>query len=150
VTDLPICYTMFPKTEHSHQAERSERGVVMAAYTFQEDATSLGAMSPVNRTLIVARNLDEIFLSAKSLALLEASVAQVWSSDEMAGGSAFASFGPMQKTDFWKDMVSAEWGSTVFFYGGPGELYSWLDPRSLRSWDFSCSPVVYCCRSEPH
>jgi monoamine oxidase len=117
VTDLPIRYTMFPKTEGSRQAKRSERGVVMAAYTFEEDATSLGAMSPVNRTLLTARNLDRIFPDANSLALLEASMAQVWPADEMAGGSAFAYFGPMQKTLFWKDMISVEWGQTTFFAG---------------------------------
>jgi monoamine oxidase len=117
VTDLPIRYTMFPKTEKSVQAMRSERGVVMAAYTFEQDATSLGAMSDVNRTRLAARNLDRIFPSANSLALLEASVAQVWPADAMAGGSAFAYFGPAEKSLFWDDMVSAEWNNTVFFAG---------------------------------
>jgi monoamine oxidase len=117
VTDLPIRYTMFPKTKHSRQAERSERGVVMAAYTFEQDATSLGAMSPEHRTLLAARNIDRIFPGANSLHFLEASIAQVWPADAMAGGSAFAYFGPMEKTLFWDDMVSAEWGSTVFFAG---------------------------------
>lgn len=117
VTDLPIRYTMFPNADTSRQSKRSERGVVMAAYTFEQDATALGAMNPVNRTLLAARNLDKIFPEANSLALLEASVAQIWPADEMAGGSAFAYFGPMQRTIFWKGVISPEWNDTVYFAG---------------------------------
>jgi len=35
----------------------------------------------------------------------------------MAGGSAFAYFGPMQKTIFWEGVISAEWNDTVYFAG---------------------------------
>ncbi|KAE9392621.1 FAD/NAD(P)-binding domain-containing protein [Gymnopus androsaceus JB14] len=117
VTDLPIRYTMFPREADSDMARASDRGVVMAAYTFEQDATILGSMSPANRALQAARDLDTIFGDANSLPLLEASAAQVFPSDELAGGSAFTYFAPMQKSMFLEDMCRAEWDKRVFFAG---------------------------------
>lgn len=117
VTDLPVRYTMFPKLERNRQTDASDRGVIMAAYTFEQDATELGAMSPTNRTLLAARNIDQMFPEANSLELLEASASQVFPADELAGGSAFAYFGPTQKTKLLPAMLTSEWDDTVFFAG---------------------------------
>lgn len=117
VTDLPIRYTMFPVTQKNAQFEHSSRGAVMAAYTFQQDATILGAMSPARRIRTAAENLDAIFRGADSLKYLEAGASQVFPTDELAGGSAFCYFGPLQKTMYLETMCSTDWEDRVFFAG---------------------------------
>ncbi|PNP85094.1 hypothetical protein FNYG_01619 [Fusarium nygamai] len=84
---------MFPKTEGNTQFEHSNRGVIMAAYTFEQDATILGSLSLDRQIQIAAENLNRIFPEAKSLDLLEAGASQVFPADELAGGSAFCYFG---------------------------------------------------------
>ncbi|KAH6659236.1 hypothetical protein BKA67DRAFT_509745 [Truncatella angustata] len=117
VSDLPIRYTMFPKTEKNEQFLHSKRGVIMAAYTFEQDATILGALTPERRIQIAAENLDRIFPQANSLELLEAGASQVFPADELAGGSAFCYFGPLQKSVFLETMQAPDWDNRVFFAG---------------------------------
>ena len=117
VSDLPIRYTMFPKTEGNTQFQHSHRGVIMAAYTFEQDATILSALTPERRIQIAAENLDRIFPEAKSLQLLEAGASQCFPADELAGGSAFCYFGPEQKTNYLPTMLEDDWEHRVFFAG---------------------------------
>ncbi|KAF9760881.1 hypothetical protein IL306_004090 [Fusarium sp. DS 682] len=127
VSDLPIRYTMFPKTEKNSQFEHSNRGVIMAAYTFEQDATILGALSPERRIQIAAENLHRIFPEAKSLELLEAGASQAFPADELAGGSAFCYFGPMQKTKFLNVMQQPDWGNRIFFAGEQASFtHGWI------------------------
>lgn len=127
VSDLPIRYTMFPKTKGNSQFEHSNRGVIMAAYTFQQDATILGSLSPQNAIRTAAENIDRIFPEAKSMDLLEAGASQVFPSDELAGGSAFCYFGPMQKTTFFDTMLQPDWNDRVFFAGEQCSLtHGWI------------------------
>ena len=117
VCDLPIRYTMFPKTKGNEQFDHSKRGVIMAAYTSEQDATILSALTPERRIQIAAENLDRIFPEAKSLELLEAGASQCFPADELAGGSAFCYFGPTQKTEFLSTMCCPDWNNRVFFAG---------------------------------
>jgi len=125
VCDLPIRYTMFPKETDGDgtegktvdQFQHTNRGAVMVAYTFEQDATILGALTHARRTELAARNIDAIFPEANSLALLEAATAQVFPSDELAGGSAFCYFGPGQKSTFLSTMCKPDWDGRVFFAG---------------------------------
>jgi monoamine oxidase len=117
VCDLPIRYTMFPKTDGNLQFANSNRGVVMAAYTFQQDATILGAMNAEHRIRTAAENLDVVFPKAKSLQYLEAGTSQVFPSDELAGGSAFCYFGPGQKSQYLEVMCDTDWENRIFFAG---------------------------------
>jgi len=117
VTDLPIRYAMFPVTAKNSQFEHSNRGAVMAAYTFQQDATILGAMSHTRRIRTAAENLDFIFPEAKSLDYLEAGSSQVFPTDELAGGSAFCYFAPLQKSMYLETMCDTDWEERVFFAG---------------------------------
>ncbi|KAJ7700917.1 hypothetical protein B0H16DRAFT_1902887 [Mycena metata] len=122
VTDLPIRYTMFPKETDAQgntvdQFKHTNRGAIMAAYTFEQDATILGALSPAHRTQLAARDIHTIFPAARSLELLEAATAQVFPSDELAGGSAFCYFGPSQKSSFLSTMCKPDWDRRVFFAG---------------------------------
>jgi monoamine oxidase len=132
VSDLPIRYTMFPKEDGNSQFDdNNPRGAIMAAYTFEQDATILGALSPERRVQLAARNLDTIFPRAGSLALLEASASQVFPTDELAGGSAFCYFGPSQKKQYLETMMESDWDQRVFFRGRASEFYAWLDPRCI-------------------
>ena len=127
VSDLPIRYTMFPKTEGNEQFIHSKRGVIMAAYTFEQDATILSALSPERRIQIAAANLDRIFPEAKSLELLEAGASQCFPADELAGGSAFCYFGPMQKTEYLETMCESDWERRVFFAGEQASFtHGWI------------------------
>lgn len=127
VSDLPIRYTMFPKTEGNQQFDHSKRGVIMAAYTFEQDATISGSLSPERRIQIAAENLDKIFPEAQSLGLLEAGASQVFPADELAGGSAFCYFGPMQKTKFLPVMQESDWEERVFFAGEQASFtHGWI------------------------
>ncbi|KAI2468400.1 hypothetical protein F4781DRAFT_398162 [Annulohypoxylon bovei var. microspora] len=86
MSDLPIRYTMFPKSKDNVQFKHIERGVVMATSTFQQDAAILGAMPPERRVRVATENFDHVFPRAKSLQYLEAGTSQAFPSDEMAGG----------------------------------------------------------------
>ena len=127
VCDLPIRYTMFPKTKGNQQSDISKRGVVMAAYTFEQDATILSSLAPERRIQIAAENLDRIFPSAHSLDLLEAGASQCFPADELAGGSAFCYFGPLQKTDYLQTMCEPDWNDRVFFAGEQASFtHGWI------------------------
>ncbi|KAF5675770.1 amino-acid oxidase [Fusarium heterosporum] len=127
VTDLPIRYTMFPVTDENSQFKDSHRGVIMAAYTFEQDATILGSLSPERRIQIAAENLNRIFPKYGSLDLLEAGASQVFPADELAGGSAFCYFGPMQKTKFLDTMQKPDWENRVFFAGEQASFtHGWI------------------------
>ena len=127
VCDLPIRYTMFPKTADNSQTKHSNRGVIMAAYTFEQDATILSASSPERRIQIAARDLDRIFPEAKSLDLLEAGASQCFPADELAGGSAFCYFGPGQKTEYLQTMMESDWEERVFFAGEQASFsHGWI------------------------
>ncbi|KAK0718039.1 hypothetical protein B0T26DRAFT_812554 [Lasiosphaeria miniovina] len=105
ISDLPIRYTMFPTTVNNEQYKNTTRGAVIASYTFQQDATTLGAMSPERCVHVAAENIDHIFPGAGSLQYLKAGASQVFPSDELAGGSAFCYFGPGQKSTYLETMV---------------------------------------------
>ena len=127
VSDLPIRYTMFPKTKSNDQFKNSSRGVIMAAYTFEQDATILGALPPYRQIQTAAENLHRIFPDAKSLDLLEAGASQVFPSDEWAGGSAFCYFGPTQKTNYLPAMCATDWEERCFFAGEQASFtHGWI------------------------
>ncbi|KAK4198244.1 putative L-amino-acid oxidase [Triangularia verruculosa] len=151
VSDLPIRYTMFPKTKDNHQFLHSHRGAVMAAYTFEQDATILGAMSPERQVRIAAENLHTIFPGANSLELLEAGTSQVFPSDELAGGSAFCYFGPGQKKQYLEAMCASDWkypensnmGKPRMFFAGEQASYThgWI--QGAMEAGLRCVQQVY-------
>lgn len=142
VSDLPIRYTMFPKECGNPQSAVSNRGVVMAAYTFEQDATILGSLTPAHRIAIAARNLATMFPQVDSLSKLEACASQVFPADEMAGGSAFCYFGPMQKTDFLETMIECDWKEQVFFAGEQASYsHGWI--QGAFEAGLRCAQQVY-------
>lgn len=127
VCDLPIRYVMFPKSKGNEQFKDSKRGVIMAAYTFEQDATILSALTPERRIQIAAENIDRIFPGAQSLKFLEVGASQCFPADELAGGSAFCYFGPGQKTDYLPTMCATDWEDRVFFAGEQASFtHGWI------------------------
>lgn len=116
VTDLPIRYTMFPVAT-SAQFAKEKRGVIMASYTFQQDATTTGGMGADDSVKLAADNLATIFGKELIYQNLEVGTSQVWSADDFSGGSAFAYFAPMQKTRLFETMITPEWNDCAHFAG---------------------------------
>jgi monoamine oxidase len=149
VSDLPIRYTMFPKTDGNSQFDNSKRGVIMAAYTFEQDATILSALTPERRIQIAAENLDRIFPEANSLSLLEVGASQCFPADELAGGSAFCYFGPMQKTDFLPTMMQDDWNGRVFFAGEQASFtHGWIQ-GALEAGLRCCQQISISAANKP-
>ena len=112
-----MCFSkssMFPK-EDNQSLKITDRGTVMAAYTFQQDATILGAMPPERQVRAAASDLERIFHD--SLQYLEVGTSQVFLADELAGGSAFCYFGPGQKSQYLETMCDSDWENRMFFAG---------------------------------
>jgi monoamine oxidase len=117
VTDLPIRYTMFPVATSAQFSNGEKRGVIMASYTFQQDATQTGGMRTEDSVKLAADNLATIFGQDLIYENLEVGTSQVWSADEFSGGSAFAYFAPMQKTRLFGTMITPEWNGLAHFAG---------------------------------
>ena len=117
VTDLPIRYSMFPVSTSEQFRNGEKRGVIMASYTFQQDATETGAMSAARSVQLAADNLATIFGGDLVHGNLEVGTSQVWSADSFSGGSAFAYFAPMQKTRLFATMIEPEWHGAAHFAG---------------------------------
>jgi monoamine oxidase len=148
VCDLPIRYTVFPKTAGNSQFDNSKRGVVMAAYTFQQDATILGALSPRHRIRLAAENIHRIFPGGDSLDQVEASASQVFPADELAGGSAFCYFGPGQKSQYLETMCQTDWENRVFFAGEQTSYsHGWI--QGALEAGLRCVQQVYAAATEP-
>ena len=128
VTDLPIRYTMFPAATSAQFANGQNRGVIMASYTFQQDATETGAM-PVEACVALAiDNLSTIFGADVVQSNVEVGTSQVWSGDVFSGGSAFAYFAPMQKTRLFSAMLQPEWDGYAVFAGEHNSYtHGWIE-----------------------
>ena len=117
VTDLPIRYAMFPVSTSAQFLNGEKRGVIMASYTFQQDATETGGMNAATSVQLAADNLATIFGRDLIDDNLEVGTSQVWSADTFSGGSAFAYFAPMQKTRLFGTMIEPEWNGSAHFAG---------------------------------
>lgn len=117
VTDLPIRYAMFPVSTSAQFKNGQNRGVIMASYTFQQDATETGALTNEAVVRLAADNMATIFGRALIDDNLELGTSQAWSADSFSGGSAFTYFAPMQKTRLFGTMIEPEWGKAAHFAG---------------------------------
>jgi monoamine oxidase len=117
VTDLPIRYTMFPVSTSAQYSNGENRAVIMASYTFQQDATETGGMATDDSVKLAADNLAEIFGDDLVYKNLELGASQVWSADGFSGGSAFSYFSPMQKSRLFGTMITPEWDDCAHFAG---------------------------------
>jgi monoamine oxidase len=117
VTDLPIRATYYP--DHGRE---SGRGVLLASYTWSEDAQRWGSLSPADRITQALENLAQIHPQITTE--FETGASHMWHDDEFAGG-AFALFDPGQQTRLHETIVAPE--GRIHFAGEHASLaHAWI------------------------
>jgi monoamine oxidase len=100
-TDLPVRRVVYP----SHPPEDDERGVLLASYTWGQDAARWGALSPEDRLALAVKDVAKIH--PEVTAEVEGGASHAWYNDPYAAG-AFALFEPGQETALHADIVRPE------------------------------------------
>ncbi len=117
VTDLAIRNVYYP--DHGRS---TGRGVVLASYTWGEDAQRWGSLSPDDRILQALEDVTRIHPQAA--AEFEVGASKMWHDDEFAGG-AFALFDPGQQTLLYDAICMPE--GRVHFAGEHASLgHAWI------------------------
>jgi monoamine oxidase len=116
-SDLPIRATYYP----DHGAETG-RGVILASYTWSEDAQRWGSLAPHNRIHQALENLA--LIHPQIYEEFECAATKMWHDDEFAGG-AFALFDPGQQTLLHDAIVAPE--GRIYFAGEHASLaHAWI------------------------
>jgi monoamine oxidase len=116
-TDLPIRVVYYP--DHGRE---TGRGVLLASYTWSEDAQRWGSLDPQERIEEALEDLMEIHPQARDE--FEVGASKMWHDDEYAGG-AFALFDPGQQTLLYQDIIAPE--GRIHFAGEHASLYhAWI------------------------
>ena len=117
VTDLAVRNVYYP--DHGRA---TGRGVVLASYTWGEDAQRWGSLSPDDRILQALEDVSRIHPQAP--AEFEVGASKMWHDDEFAGG-AFALFDPGQQTLLYEAICAPE--GRVHFAGEHASLaHAWI------------------------
>ena len=117
MTDLPIRTVYYP--DHGRE---TGRGVLLASYTWSEDAQRWGSLSPDERITQAIENLSCIHPQVNEE--FEAGASKMWHDDEFAGG-AFALFDPGQQTLLHDHIVAPE--GRIHFAGEHTSLcHAWI------------------------
>jgi monoamine oxidase len=117
ITDLPIRVVYYP--EHNRE---TGRGVLLASYTWSEDAQRWGSLSPADRLAQALEDFAEIH--PQILDEFEVGASKMWHDDEFAGG-AFALFDPGQQSLLYRDIIAPE--GRVRFAGEHASLcHAWI------------------------
>ena len=117
VTDLAVRNVYYP--DHGRE---TGRGVVLASYTWGEDAQRWGSLSPDDRILQALEDVSRIHPQAS--AEFEVGASKMWHDDEFAGG-AFALFDPGQQTLLYEAIGMPE--GRVHFAGEHASLsHAWI------------------------
>jgi monoamine oxidase len=117
LTDLPIRNLYYP--DHGRE---TGRGVILASYTWSEDAQRWGSLKPDDR---IVQALDDVAeIHPQVLKEFEVGASWMWHDDEFAGG-AFALFDPGQQTLLHEEIVKPE--GRIHFAGEHASLYhAWI------------------------
>jgi monoamine oxidase len=124
ITDLPIRNLYYP--DHGRE---TGRGVLLASYTWSEDAQRWGSLSPADRITQALDNVSEIH--PQILTEFEAGASKVWHHDPFAGG-AFALFTPGSADPSAKRNRRPR--GTLPFCGRTRVADPCLDPGGDRVW----------------
>lgn len=117
ITDLPIRNLYYP--DHGRE---TGRGVILASYTWSEDAQRWGSLKPEERIVQALEDVAEIHPQITQE--FEVGASWMWHDDEFAGG-AFALFDPGQQTLLHDDIVGTE--GRIHFAGEHASLYhAWI------------------------
>jgi len=117
VTDLAVRNVYYP--DHG---VATGRGVMLASYTWGEDAQRWGSLSPEDRIVQALEDVSRIHPQA--IEEFEVGASKMWHDDEFAGG-AFALFDPGQQTLLYDAIVAPE--GRVHFAGEHASLaHAWI------------------------
>jgi monoamine oxidase len=117
ITDLPVRNIYYP--EHGRE---TGRGVLLASYTWSEDAQRWGSLAPHDRVVQALENVAEIH--PQVMECFEVGASKMWHDDEFAGG-AFALFDPGQQTLLHDHIVAPE--GRIHFAGEHASLtHAWI------------------------
>lgn len=117
VTDLPVRNIYYP--EHGRD---TGRGVLLASYTWSEDANRWGSLGPEERITQALENVAVIH--PQILDEFEFGTTKMWHHDEFAGG-AFALFDPGQQTLLHEAIIAPE--GRIHFAGEHASLtHAWI------------------------
>ncbi|HJS28690.1 MAG TPA: FAD-dependent oxidoreductase [Anaerolineales bacterium] len=117
ITDLAVRNVYYP--EHGRE---TGRGVVLASYTWGEDAQRWGSLAPHDRLEQALENVTAIHPQAAEA--YEGGYSKMWHDDEFAGG-AFALFDPGQQTLLHKHLIAPE--GRIHFAGEHASLgHAWI------------------------
>jgi monoamine oxidase len=117
LTDLPIRNLYYP--DHGRE---TGRGVILASYTWSEDAQRWGSLKPDDR---IVQALDDVAeIHPQITKEFEVGTSWMWHDDEFAGG-AFALFDPGQQTLLHDEIVKPE--GRIYFAGEHTSLtHAWI------------------------
>ncbi len=117
VTDLPTKAMYYPD-----QGRETGRGVLLASYTWGQDAVRWAALDPEDRIEQALENVSVVHPQVRRA--FEAGASKAWQLDEYAGG-AFALFEPEQQTLLYEYIVRPE--GRVHFAGEHASLaHAWI------------------------
>jgi monoamine oxidase len=117
VTDLPVRRLNYPPSDDS-----TTRGVLLASYTWGQDALQWGAMDEETRVEEALDDVEKIHPRIREV--FEVGASHAWYSDRWARG-AFALFAPEQQTNLQQAIVQSE--GRIYFAGEHCSLYhAWI------------------------
>jgi monoamine oxidase len=117
LTDLPIRNLYYP--DHGRE---TGRGIILASYTWSEDAQRWGSLKPDDR---IVQALDDVAeIHPQITKEFEVGTSWMWHDDEFAGG-AFALFDPGQQTLLHEEIVKPD--GRIHFAGEHTSLHhAWI------------------------
>jgi monoamine oxidase len=119
VTDLPIRRMNYPTPDPDPEVRR---GVLLASYTWGQDALQWGAMDPETRLEEALDDVERIHPRIREV--YEVGDSYAWYGDRWSRG-AFALFAPQQQTELHPDIVRPE--GRILFAGEHCSLYhAWI------------------------
>ena len=117
VTDLPI-----RNLYYTDYGKETGRGILLASYTWSEDAQRWGSLSPHERIIQALENVAVIH--PQILEEFETGASHMWHDDPYAGG-AFALFDPGQQTLLHEEIIKPE--GRIHFAGEHASLFhAWI------------------------
>jgi monoamine oxidase len=117
ITDLPIRNLYYP--DHGRE---TGRGVILASYTWSEDAQRWGSLKPDDRIIQALDDVAEIH--SQIVKEFEVGTSWMWHDDEFAGG-AFALFDPGQQTLLHDEIIKPE-GRIHFAGEHASRCHAWI------------------------
>ena len=117
ITDLPIRNLYYP-----NHGRETGRGVILASYTWSEDAQRWGSLIHNDRVDQAVEDVAQIH--PQILEAFEVGASWMWHHDEFAGG-AFALFDPEQQTLLYEQIITPE--GRIHFAGEHTSLHhAWI------------------------